>query len=105
MRLARSSVSPRRSLISWRTLLPPAGSTLPQSKILSDRLRRIAFDSMRSLTRRRPVLVVGDEDDLLLGLGQVDRHALEVVALADLAADLVERVAQFLFVEVAHDIE
>ena len=31
-------------------LFPPAGSTLPQSKILSDRLRRIAFDSIRSLT-------------------------------------------------------
>ena len=105
MRLAISSGRPRRSLISWRTLLPPAGSTLPQSKIFSDRLRLIAFDSMRSLTARGPVLVVGDEDELLLGLRQVDRHALEVVALADLAPDLVERVAQLLLVEVADDVE
>src|SRR4051812_22661766 len=48
--LASSSFNPRRSVITWRTLLPPAGSTFPQSKIFSDRLRRIAFDSMRSLT-------------------------------------------------------
>ena len=40
---------PAGAPISWRTLLPPAGSTLPQSKIFSDRLRRTAFDSIRSL--------------------------------------------------------
>ena len=34
----------------WRTLLPPAGSTVPQSKIFSDSPRRTAFDWMRSLT-------------------------------------------------------
>ena len=51
------------------------------------------------------MLVVGDEHELLLGLRQVDRDALEVEALADFAPDLVERVAQFLFVEVAHDVE
>ena len=105
MRLATSSVRPRRSLMTWRTVLPPAGSTLPQSKILSDRLAadRLRLDEV--LDRGRPGLVVRDEGDLVLALGQVDRHALEVVALSDLPPDLVERVAQFLFVEVAHDVE
>ena len=50
MRLATGSGRPRRSPIRWRTLLPPASSTFPQSKILSDRFRRIAFDSIRSFT-------------------------------------------------------
>ena len=36
--------------------------------------------------------------------GEIDRHALEVEALLDLAPDLVERVAQFLLVEVADDV-
>ena len=103
--LATSSDSPRRSPIRWRTLLPPASSTLPQSKILSDRLRRIAFDSMRSLTAAARYSSSVTQDELVLGLGQVDGHALEVEAGADLATDLVERVAQLLLVEVADDVE
>src|SRR6185295_12811446 len=39
-----------RSPMCWRTLLPPAGSTVPQSNTLSDRPRRTAFDWIRSLT-------------------------------------------------------
>ena len=105
IRLATSSVRPRRSLISWRTLLPPGGLDLAP---VEDLERQVAPDRLgldEVLDRRRPVLVVGHEDDLVLGLGQVDRHALEVVALSDLAPDLVERVAQLLFVEVADDVE
>ena len=105
IRLASSSGRPRRSLISWRTLLPPAGSTLPQSKILSDRLRRIAFDSMRSLTAAARYSSSVTRTSSSLACVEVDRHALEVVALPDLAPDLVERVAQLLFVEVADDVE
>ena len=60
---------------------------------------------MRSLTALARDLVVGDQDELVLGLGQVDGHALEVVALPDLATHLVERVAQLLLVEVADDVE
>ena len=103
--LATSSGRPRRSPIRWRTLLPPAGSTLPQSKILSDRLRRIALDSMRSLTAAARCSSSVSEDELVLALRQVDGDALEVEARADLATDLVERVAQLLLVEVADDIE
>ena len=102
---ARSSGSPRRSPISWRTLLPPAGSTLPQSKILSDRLRRTAFDSIRSLTAaaRYSSSVSSVISSLPWVSSTVD--ALEVEALLDLAPHLVERVAQLLLVEVAHDVE
>ena len=89
----------------WRTLLPPASSILPQSKILSDRPRRIAFDLDQVLDRVRPVLVVGQEHELGLGLGELDGHALEVEPRPDLATNLVERVAQLLFVEVADDVE
>jgi hypothetical protein len=38
--LGQDSSRPRRRVIFWRTLSPPAGSILPQSKILSDRPRR-----------------------------------------------------------------
>ena len=69
----------RRS--SWRTLLPPAGSTLPQSKIFSDRLRRTAFDSIRSLIAAARCSSSVTSDELVLGLAEVDRHALEVEAL------------------------
>ena len=75
---------------------------------VEDLERQVAPDRLRLdevLDRGGPVLVVGDEDELVLRLRQVDRDALEVVALADLAPDLVERVAQLLLVEVAHDVE
>src|SRR5215203_3706630 len=49
-RFARSSGNPRWRPISCRTLLPPAGTMSPHWKILSDRLRRIAFDSIRSFS-------------------------------------------------------
>ncbi len=65
----------------------------------------IAFEFDEVLDRAGAMLVVRDEDDLLLRLREVDRDALEVEALADLTPDLIERVAQFLFVEVAHDVE
>ena len=105
IRLAISSVRPRRRAICWRTLLPPAGSTLPQSKILSDRLRRIALDSMRSLMAAARCSSSVTRTSSSLACVEVDRHALEVVALADLAPDLVERVAQLLLIEVADDVE
>ena len=105
IRLAISSGRPRRRPIRWRTLLPPASSTLPQSKILSDRLRRIAFDSMRSLTAAARCSSSVSRIELVLRLGQLDGHALEVEPRADLAPDLVERVAQLLLVEVADDVE
>ena len=103
--LATSSGRPRRRPIRWRTLLPPASSTLPQSKILSDRLApdRLRLDEV--LDRRGAMLVVGDQDELVLGLGQVHRHALEVEPRPDLAPDLIERVPKLLLVEVADDVE
>ena len=91
--------------IVWRTLLPPAGSTLPQSKIFSDRLRRIAFDSIRSLTAAARYSSSVSRTSSSFAWRQVDGHALEVEALPDLAPDLVERVAQLLLVEVADDVE
>src|SRR6185503_21196796 len=63
----------------------------------------LGFDEV--LDGRGAVLVVGDQGELALALREVDGHALEVEALLDLAADLVERVAQLLFVEVADDVE
>jgi len=51
------------------------------------------------------VLVVGDQDQLVLRLAQVDGDALEIEACADLTADLVQGVAQLLLVEVADDVE
>ena len=64
---------------------------------------RLGLDQV--LDRRGAMLVVRDQDELVLGLGQVDGHALEVEPGADLAPDLVERVAQLLLVEVADDVE
>ena len=103
--LASSSDRPRRSPISWRTLFPPDGSIFPQSKILSERFRLTAFDSIRSRTDLRPELVVGQQGQRIPGLGQLDGCALEVEALSHLPPDLVERVAQLLLVEVAHHVE
>ena len=80
--------------------LDPAPIEDLQGQVATDRLR---LDQV--LDRGGPVLVVGDEGELVLGLLELDRHALEVEALADLAADLVERVAQLLLVEVADDVE
>ena len=42
------------------------------------------------------VLVIGHERELVLGLLELDRHALEVKALADLPANLIKGVAQLL---------
>ena len=65
----------------------------------------MAFDSMRSLTAdarySSSVIRISSSFDLR----QVDGHALEVEPGADLAPDLVERVAQLLLVEVADDVE
>ena len=74
-------------------------------EILSDRLRRMAFDSMRSLTAAAlcSSSVVGIQ--LVLRLAQVDGDALEIEACAGLLAVLVEGVAQLLLVEVADDVE
>ena len=75
---------------------------------IEDLERQAAPDRLRLdqvLDRRRTVFVVRDQDDLVLGLGQVDGHALEVEPGPDLATDLVERVAQLLLVEVADDVE
>jgi len=66
---------------------------VPQSKIFSERPRRIAFDSRRSLTARRAVLIVRDEDQLVLALLEIDRRSPEVEPLGDLPPNLVERVA------------
>src|SRR6185369_2878463 len=70
--------------------------------------RQAASDGFRLdqvLDGARAELVVGDEDDLVLALLQVDGGAAEVVALDRLAPDLVERVAQLLGVELADDVE
>ena len=61
---------PRRSPIRWRTLFPPASSTLPQSKILSERPRRIALDSIRSFTAPARYSSSVSSDELRLRLGQ-----------------------------------
>ena len=103
--LAISSDRPRRSPIRWRTLLPPASSTLPQSKILSDRLRRIAFDSMRSLTAAARYSSSVTRMSSSLAWVRSTVTPLKSNRCADLAPDLVERVAQLLLVEVAHDVE
>ena len=103
--LATSSDSPRRRPICWRTLLPPAGSTLPQSKILSDRLRRMAFDSMRSLTAAARCSSSVSRTSSSLDWVSSTVTPLKSNRGPDLAADLVERVAQLLLVEIADDVE
>src|SRR6185503_15356828 len=75
---------------------------------LEDLQRQVATDRLRLdqvLDRGSPVLVVRQEHELLLGLAELDGHALEIEPLADLAPDLVEGVAQLLLVEVADDVE
>ena len=64
---------------------------------------RLAFDEVADGLRSE--LVVGEQDQLGLGLGQLEGGALEVVALLNLASNLVERVAHFLIVEVADYVE
>ena len=102
---ARSSCRPRRSADLLADLV--AAGRLDLAPV-EDLQRQVAPDRLRLdqvLDRRRAVLVVGDEGQLVLALGQIDGHALEIEALLDLAADLVERVAQLLLVEVADDVE
>src|SRR5215210_4144517 len=67
-----------------------------QRQVPADRLR---LDQI--LDRGRAMLVVGDQDDLILALAEIDGHPLEVEALARFAANLIERVAKLLLVEVA----
>src|SRR6185312_16379125 len=67
---------------------------------IEDLQRQAAPDGLgldEVLDGRGAVLVVGDQGELALALREVDGHALEVEALLDLAADLVERVTQLLF--------
>src|SRR3954453_16331559 len=71
-----------------------------ERQIAPDRLR---FDEI--LDGGGAIFIVGQQRDLVLRLGQLDRDPLEVEPGADLAADLVERVAQLLLVEVADDVE
>src|SRR5262249_6248709 len=75
---------------------------------VEDLEREVAPDRLRLdevADGSRPVLIVSHQRQLGLALREVDRHALEVVALLDLAPNLIERIAQLLLVEVAHDVE
>src|SRR5262245_59276314 len=75
---------------------------------VEDLQREVAPDGLaldEVLDRRGPVFVVGDQGEVGLALGQVHGHALEVVALLDLAPHLVQGIAQLLLVEVAYDVE
>jgi enoyl-CoA hydratase/carnithine racemase len=99
LRQASSEADPLADLVAARFLhLAPVEDLERQAS--PDRLR---LDEV--LDRGRPILVVGDQDELILGLGQVHRHALEVEPRTDLSTDLIERVPKLLLVEVAHDVE
>ena len=78
---------------------------MPQSKIFSERPRRIAFDSRRSLTAAARYSSFVTRTELVLALLEIDRRGPEVEPLCDFPPNLVERVAQLLDVEVADDVE